>query len=82
MDKCLSEISRVLRARGRLFLMVYYRPSLVYYLHNGLIRGVLMGQLLRRSLREIYTSSSDGFYVRVFRAGCKIKRSQGRKRIR
>lgn len=66
MDKCLSEISRVLRARGRLFLMVYYRPSLVYYLHNGLIRGVLMGQLLRRSLREIYTSSSDGFYARVF----------------
>jgi hypothetical protein len=28
-----------------------------------------MGQLLRRSLREIYTSSSDGFYARVFNKG-------------
>jgi ubiquinone/menaquinone biosynthesis C-methylase UbiE len=69
MEQCLSEISRVLRVGGRLFLMVYYRPSLVYYLHNGLIRGVLMGQLLRRSLSEIYTSASDGFYARVFTKG-------------
>jgi len=66
MEKCLSEIWRVLRSRGRLLLMVYYRPSLVYYLHNGLIRGVLMGQLLRRSLSEIYVSAADGFYARVF----------------
>jgi SAM-dependent methyltransferase len=66
MEQCLSEISRVLRVGGRLLLMVYYRPSLVYYLHNGLIRGVLMGQLLRRSLGEIYTAASDGFYARVF----------------
>lgn len=66
MEKCLFEITRVLRVGGRLLLMVYYRPSLVYYLHNGLIRGVLMGQLLSRPLSEIYTSASDGFYARVF----------------
>jgi SAM-dependent methyltransferase len=66
MESCLSEMTRVLRPRGRLFLMVYYRPSIVYYMHNGLIRGVLMGQLLRCSLSEIYTASSDGFYARVF----------------
>ncbi|HEX8141806.1 MAG TPA: class I SAM-dependent methyltransferase [Pyrinomonadaceae bacterium] len=65
MEKCLSEITRVLRPGGRLCLMVYYRPSLVYYLHNGLIRGVLMGKLLSRSLTEIYTAASDGFYARV-----------------
>lgn len=66
MEKCLSEITRVLRPRGRLLLMVYYRPSLVYYMHAGLIRGVLLGQLFRRSLDEIYTAASDGFYARVF----------------
>ena len=29
MERCILEITRVLRDRGRLFLMVYYRPSLV-----------------------------------------------------
>jgi hypothetical protein len=47
-------------------MMVYYRPSLVYYLHCGLIRGVLLGQLLRQSLHQIYVNATDGFYARVF----------------
>jgi hypothetical protein len=46
--------------------MVYYRPSLVYYVHCGLVRGLLLGKLLRRSLQEIYVEASDGFYARVF----------------
>ena len=50
-------------------LMVYYRPSIVYYLNCGLIRGVLLGQLLRKSLHQIYVDSSDGFYARVFDRG-------------
>jgi ubiquinone/menaquinone biosynthesis C-methylase UbiE len=65
-EACLSEITRSLRDGGRLLLMVYYRPSLVYYIHCGLLRGVLLGQLLRRSLQQIYVDSSDGFYARVF----------------
>jgi SAM-dependent methyltransferase len=65
-ERCVGEIARVLRPGGRLMMMVYYRPSLVYYLHCGLIRGVLMGQLLRKSLQQIYVDSSDGFYARVF----------------
>ena len=65
-EACLAEIGRVLRPGGRLMLMVYYRPSIVYYLNNGLIRGVLMGQLLRKSLQQIYVDSGDGFYARVF----------------
>ena len=47
-------------------MMVYYRPSLVYYLHCGLVRGVLMGGLLSRSVNQIYVDSTDGFYARVF----------------
>jgi SAM-dependent methyltransferase len=65
-EKCVAEIARVLKPGGSLKMMVYYRPSLVYYLHCGLIRGILMGRLLRSSLDEIYVSSSDGFYARVF----------------
>jgi hypothetical protein len=46
--------------------MVYYRPSIVYYLHCGFIRGVLFGQLLYRRLQDIYVAASDGRYARVF----------------
>jgi ubiquinone/menaquinone biosynthesis C-methylase UbiE len=65
-ERCLAEAARVLRPGGRLMLMVYYRPSIVYYLNCGLIRGVLLGQLLRKSLHQIYVDSSDGFYAHVF----------------
>ena len=47
-------------------MLVYYRPCAVYYLHCGLIRGVLMGRLLRKTLHEIYEDSTDGFYARIF----------------
>jgi SAM-dependent methyltransferase len=65
-ERCLAEIARVLRPGGRLTLMVYYRPSIVYYVNNGLIRGILMGKLLHRSLQQIYVESGDGAYARVF----------------
>jgi ubiquinone/menaquinone biosynthesis C-methylase UbiE len=69
METCLSEITRVMKAGGRLLLMVYYRPSLVYYVHCGLVRGILMGKLISRPLRQIYVEASDGFYARVFTKG-------------
>jgi SAM-dependent methyltransferase len=65
-ERCIGEIARVLRPGGRLMMMVYYRPSIVYYVNNGLIRGILMGQLLRRSLQQIYVETGDGAYARVF----------------
>ncbi len=65
-ESCLSEIARVLRPGGHLMMMVYYRPSIVYYVHNGVIRGVLMGHLLRKSLEQIYVDAGDGFYARTF----------------
>ncbi|HEY6329608.1 MAG TPA: class I SAM-dependent methyltransferase [Blastocatellia bacterium] len=66
MEACLAEMTRVVKAGGRLLLMVYYRPSLVYYVHCGLIRGILLGKFFRQSLQQIYVDSSDGFYARVF----------------
>jgi ubiquinone/menaquinone biosynthesis C-methylase UbiE len=65
-ESCLAEITRVLKPGGRLMLMVYYRPSIVYYINNGLIRGILMGKLLSKSLQQIYVESGDGAYARVF----------------
>jgi SAM-dependent methyltransferase len=65
-ETCLAEIARVLRDGGRLMLMVYYRPSLVYYVHCGVIRGVLLLGLLRKNLEQIYVDASDGFYARTF----------------
>ncbi len=65
-EKCLQEMTRVLREGGRLLLMVYHRPSIVYYLHCGFIRGILWGQLLYRRLEDIYVAASDGYYARTF----------------
>jgi 2-polyprenyl-3-methyl-5-hydroxy-6-metoxy-1,4-benzoquinol methylase len=65
-DTCVSEVARILKPGGRIMLMVYYRPCIVYYINNGLIRGVLMGRLLKQSLQDIYVQSGDGFYARVF----------------
>jgi SAM-dependent methyltransferase len=59
-------IARVLRSGGSLRMMVYYRPSLVYWLHCGVIRGLLMGQLLRKNLGQIYVDHTDGFFARTF----------------
>ena len=65
-ERCLGEIARVLRPGGRLMLMVYYRPSIAYYVNSGLIRGILLGQLLRKPLQQIYVEAGDGAYARVF----------------
>jgi ubiquinone/menaquinone biosynthesis C-methylase UbiE len=66
MESCLSEIARVLRPGARLMIMVYYRPSIVYYVNCGLVRGILLGQLRKKSLHQIYEDSTDGSHARVF----------------
>jgi ubiquinone/menaquinone biosynthesis C-methylase UbiE len=65
-ENCLSEIARVLRPGGQLMIMVYHRPSIAYYVNSGLIRGVLMGRLLHKTLQQIYVDAGDGFYARTF----------------
>src|SRR3954454_13357011 len=65
-ERCLSELARVHRSGGRLTMMVYHRRSAFLYLHQGLVRGVLMGQLRNSSLEEIYMRNVDGAYARLF----------------
>lgn len=65
-DRCLTEATRVLRPGGRLLMMVYHRASLIYYVHNVLVRGILCGQRLRLSFAEINDAHMDGAYARMF----------------
>ena len=65
-ERCLAEASRVLRPGGRLFMMVYHRASFIYYLHNVLVRGLLLGQRLRKPFYDIYSDNMDGAYARMF----------------
>jgi len=65
-ETIVRHIARVLKPGGTLRLMVYYRPSLVYWLHCGFIRGILMGKLLRKSIDQIYVDHTDGFFARTF----------------
>ena len=65
-ETIVKNVARVLKPGGSFLFMVYYRPSLVYWLQCALIRGVLTGQLLKKSLNQIYVDSTDGFFARTF----------------
>jgi ubiquinone/menaquinone biosynthesis C-methylase UbiE len=65
-QKCLDEIYRVLKRGGITSGMVYHKNSIVYYGHYMLLRGVLMGKLLKYSPRELADRYSDGYQ----RGGC------------
>ena len=65
-ETIVRNMARVLKPGGSLRMMVYYRPSLVYWVHCGVIRGLLMGELLRKSVNQIYVDRNDGFFARAF----------------
>ena len=64
MDRAVSEAGRVLRPGGRGMMMVYYKRSVVYYVH-GLFWLVFRGKMFSghnfESVQDFYT---DGFYHR------------------
>ena len=63
----LEEIRRVLKPAGRALLMVYHRAFVPWYLYAGLIRGVLLGGLLRHgSIHEVVQSYTDGAVARYY----------------
>ncbi|MCB2263671.1 MAG: class I SAM-dependent methyltransferase [Candidatus Thiosymbion ectosymbiont of Robbea hypermnestra] len=66
-DRILQQMSRVLRPGGRAVVMVYYRNFWNYFIISGLIRGVIMGELLTtRSLSKIHQKNSDGALARFY----------------
>jgi ubiquinone/menaquinone biosynthesis C-methylase UbiE len=60
-QKCLNEIYRVLKKGGITSGMVYQKNSIVYYGHFMLLRGVLMGKLLKYSPKELADRYSDWY---------------------
>lgn len=63
----IAEIRRVLRPGGRAVIMIYHRSIWGYYISAGLIRGILLGDLLRtRSLHKTVQRTTDGALARYY----------------
>jgi ubiquinone/menaquinone biosynthesis C-methylase UbiE len=65
--KILAEMSRILKPDGLAIVMVYHRSFFSYYIITGLIRGILMGDLMRKkSIHQIQQSWTDGAIARYY----------------
>jgi 2-polyprenyl-3-methyl-5-hydroxy-6-metoxy-1,4-benzoquinol methylase len=66
-SQVVREIARVLRPKGKAVVMVYHRSFWWYYVVNGFIRGLLLGDLLRtRSLHRTVQRGIDGAIARFY----------------
>lgn len=63
----LSEMRRVLRPGGRAVVMVYHRSFWNWYIVNGLLRGVILGQMRKAgSLHRTVQRWTDGAIARYY----------------
>ena len=59
---------RVLRPGGRANVMVYHRSFWKYYVADGLLKGLMLGNFFRkRSLHGINQAATDGAIARYYR---------------
>jgi len=66
-ENILKEMQRVLKPGGIAITMVYHRSFWNYYFMNGLIRGVILGDLLKtRSLCKTVQKYTDGAIARYY----------------
>ena len=67
-ENALKEVNRVLKPGGRSLIMVYYRNSIVYYLHGFywlIFRGYMFRGYTINGVQDLYT---DGYFHRYFSA--------------
>ncbi len=63
----LKEMHRVLKPGGVAVVMVYHRTLLNYYIFNGIIRGILRGDLSNGGLHGVNQAATDGAIARFYR---------------
>ncbi|HKO04890.1 MAG TPA: class I SAM-dependent methyltransferase [Candidatus Acidoferrales bacterium] len=67
--RALEEIRRVLKPGGCALVMVYHRAFVPWFVHTGLIRGVLLGGLWRsRGIHALVQEFTDGAVARYYTA--------------
>lgn len=65
--KILAEMSRVLKPDGQAIVMVYHRSFFSYYIMTGLVRGIMMGDLIRnKSIHKVQQNWTDGAIARYY----------------
>ncbi len=67
-ERIITEICRVLKPGGEARIMVYHRNSIWFKVHYVLVRGVLMGELLRLTPQEIANKYCDGHIAKFYTA--------------
>jgi SAM-dependent methyltransferase len=53
MDRAVGEIHRVLRPGGMALIALYHRDSAFYWIHTLLLRGIVLGGLVRKGYRQL-----------------------------
>ena len=63
----IDEVNRVLKPGGRSILMVYHKSLWHYYIVNGLIRGLFLGEIFKYgSISNIMQIHTDGAIARYY----------------
>ncbi len=66
-QQILREIARVLRPGGEAIVMVYHRSPWKYYIMDGFIKGIFLGEYFKsKSLHKVSQQQTDGAIARYY----------------
>lgn len=68
-EAIIAEMHRVLKPGGEVRLMVYHRQSIKFWVGIMLVRGLLLGGLLKHSPQELCDKYSDGLIATHYTSG-------------